>query len=68
MVKESTHVGAPPYEEEDVDVAPRPAGPRPSMPPTTSIPQRRGTGQLSSGFGSPQAGRTPAGYDRVFVE
>ncbi len=29
------------------------------MPPTTSIPQRRGTGQQSSGFGSPQAGRTP---------
>lgn len=57
MPKESTHVGAPPHEDEDVELEPRP---RPSMGPTTSIPQRRGTGQLSSGFGSPQAGRTPA--------
>ena len=57
MVKESTHVGSPP-DEDEVDV--RPAGPRPSMPVTTGIPQRRGTGQVSSGFGSGQPGRPPS--------
>ena len=57
MVKENTHVGSPP-DEDDVDV--RPAGPRPSMPVTTGIPQRRGTGQVSSGFGSGQPGRPPS--------
>ncbi|HEY1089033.1 MAG TPA: ATPase [Archangium sp.] len=57
MVKETTHVGSPP-DQDDEDF--RPTGPRPSMPVTTGIPQRRGTGQLSSGFGSAQPGRTPA--------
>ncbi len=54
MPKENTFVGSPEYEE--VDDA-RPQGPRPSMPVTTGIPQRRGTGQLSSGFGSAQPGQ-----------
>lgn len=53
MVKETTHVGAPPTEEELE--RPRSSGPRPV---TTAFPARRGTGYASSGFGAP-SGRTP---------
>ena len=55
MVKENTFVGTP----EDDDEVVQQRGPRPSMGPTTGIPQRRGTGQASSGFGSQQPGRAP---------
>jgi hypothetical protein len=55
MVKENTFVGTP--DDDDDDVAAR--GPRPSAAPTTGIPQRRGTGQASNGFGSAQPGRPP---------
>ncbi|MFT3711503.1 MAG: ATPase [Archangium sp.] len=60
MTKESTFVGSPPEFEDEGEEAPQrgPGGPRPSV--TTNIPGRRGTGQLSSGFGSQQPGRTPA--------
>ncbi len=54
MVKENTFVGTP---DDDDDVVER--GPRPSAGPTTGIPQRRGTGQASNGFGSAQPGRPP---------
>jgi DNA-binding MarR family transcriptional regulator len=66
MVRELTHVGSPEDAEPDDPRAQpqrpsRPSaasGPRPSMPVTTGIPARRGTGQQSNGFGGP-AGRTP---------
>ncbi len=65
MPKDSTFVGKTPDDAEDDamppddDQPPARTGPRPSIPVTTGIPQRRGTGQLSNGFGRSPSGSTP---------
>jgi hypothetical protein len=57
MPKESTFVGTPPYDDDELARLPRPSAPGPK-PVTTAIPTRRGTGQHSSGFGG-ASGRAP---------
>jgi len=57
MPKESTFVGSPPYDDDELDRVSRPSAPG-AKPVTTAIPTRRGTGQHSSGFGG-APGRTP---------